>query len=100
MRPLVHHGPLLDDARTAVVSCAAVSLGPTEAAWTSFTDTATPDRALVLVTTVNCGATLDFLAVVKPSFRSTTLGGLHRLTLEPPRRGMCVPLLFFSEARA
>jgi len=48
---------LLDDARTAVVSCAAVSLGTTEAAWTSFSDTATPDRAMVLVTTVNCGAT-------------------------------------------
>ena len=51
------HGPLLDDARTVVVSCAAVALGTTEAAWASFTGTATPDRALVFVTTVNCGAT-------------------------------------------
>ncbi len=48
---------MLDDARTAVVSCAAVALGTTEAAWTSCTGTATPDRALVFVTTVNCGAT-------------------------------------------
>src|SRR6266581_9775897 len=45
-------------------------------------------------------ASLDFLAVVKPSFRSTHLGGLHRLTIETPRRGMFVPLLFFSDARA
>src|SRR5439155_25633230 len=53
------HGPLLDDARTAVVSCAAVSLDTTEAAWTSCTDTATPDRAMVFVTTVNCRATIQ-----------------------------------------
>ena len=52
-----NHGPWLDDARTVVVSCAAVALGTTEAAWTSCTGTATPDRALVFVTTVNCGAT-------------------------------------------
>jgi hypothetical protein len=39
-----------------VGSCAAVALGTAEAAWTSFADTATPDRALVFVTTVNCGA--------------------------------------------
>jgi transposase-like protein len=51
------HGPLLDDARTAVVSCAAVSLDTTEAAGASFTGTATPHRAMVLMTTVNCGAT-------------------------------------------
>src|SRR6266702_1624648 len=44
-------------------------------------------------------ASLDFLAVVKPSFRSTHLGGLHRLTLQTPRRGMFVPRLFFSDAR-
>jgi hypothetical protein len=51
-----NHGPLLDDAPTVVVSCAAVALGTTEAAWTSCTGTSTPDRALVFVTTVNCGA--------------------------------------------
>jgi hypothetical protein len=38
------------------VSCAAASLGTTEAARASFTDTATLDRAVVLVTTMNCGA--------------------------------------------
>jgi hypothetical protein len=43
----------LDDLRTAVVSCAAVSLGTTEAARTSFTGTATPDQAMVFVTTVS-----------------------------------------------
>jgi hypothetical protein len=48
---------LLDDARTAVVACATVSLGTAEAAWTSFTGTAAHDRAMVCVTTVNCGAT-------------------------------------------
>jgi hypothetical protein len=53
------HRPLLDDARTIVVSCTAVALGTTEAARASFTGTATPDRALVLVTTVKCGATLN-----------------------------------------
>jgi hypothetical protein len=31
--------------------------GTTEAAWTSFSDSATPDRAMVRVTTVNCRAT-------------------------------------------
>ena len=50
------HRPWLDAARTAVVSCAAASLGTTEAARASFTDTATLDRAVVLVTTMNCGA--------------------------------------------
>jgi hypothetical protein len=49
---------LLDAARAAVVSCTALSLVTTEAAWASFTGAATPDCALVLVTTVNCGATL------------------------------------------
>jgi hypothetical protein len=48
------HRSLLDDARTAVVSCAAASLGTTEAAWASFTGTAAPDRTLVFVTTVKC----------------------------------------------
>jgi hypothetical protein len=48
---------LLDDARTPVLSGAAASLGTTEVAWASFTGTATPDRAMGLVTTVNCGAT-------------------------------------------
>ena len=47
---------MLDNARTAVVSCAAVSLGTTEAARASFTDTATLDQAMVRVTTVNCRA--------------------------------------------
>jgi len=50
---------VLDDARTAVVSCAAVSLGTTEAARASFPGTATPDQAMVLVTTVHCGATYE-----------------------------------------
>ncbi len=48
------HGPWLDDARTAVVSCAAASLGTSEAAWASYTGTAAPDRTLVFVTTVEC----------------------------------------------
>ena len=41
----------------AGVSCPADLLGTTKAAWASFMGTATPDRALVFVTTVNCGAT-------------------------------------------
>ena len=42
---------------TAVIACAtACSLGTTEAARTSSTGTATPDQAIVLVPTVNCGA--------------------------------------------
>src|SRR5919197_6484674 len=45
-------------------------------------------------------ASLDFLAVVKPAFCSPYLGGLYRLTIQTPRRGMFVPLLFFSDARA
>jgi hypothetical protein len=53
---------LLDDARTVVVSCAAVALGTTEAAWTSFTGTATLNRAMVFVTTVDCGATAHLSA--------------------------------------
>ena len=53
-----HHGALLDRPGTAVVSCAAVSLDTTEAAGASFTGTATPHRAMGLMTTVNCGATL------------------------------------------
>src|SRR6267378_2877425 len=44
-------------------------------------------------------ASLDFLAVVKPSFCSAYLRGLDRLTLQTSRRGMFVPLLFFSDAR-
>src|ERR1700720_1697435 len=44
-------------------------------------------------------ASFDFLAVVKPSFCSTHLGGLYRLTIQTPRRGMFVPLLLFSDAR-
>jgi transposase-like protein len=51
-----HHGSLLDRPGTAVVSCAAASLGTTEAAGASFAGTATPHRAMVLMTTVNCGA--------------------------------------------
>src|SRR5262249_21593714 len=45
-------------------------------------------------------ASLDFLPVVKPSCRSTHLGGLHRLTIKTPRPGMFVPRLFCSDARA
>ena len=52
------HGPWLDNTRTAVVSCAAVSLGTAEAAWTSFRGPAAPDRTMACVTTVHCGATL------------------------------------------
>src|SRR5712664_1835623 len=44
-------------------------------------------------------AALDFLAVVKPSFCSAYLRGLDRLTIQTSRRGMFVPLLFFSDAR-
>src|SRR6267378_4824453 len=44
-------------------------------------------------------ASLDFLAVVKPSCCSAYLRGLARLTLQTSRRGMFVPLLFFSDAR-
>jgi hypothetical protein len=58
------HGSLLDNARTAVVSCAAVSLGTTEAARASFTATATLDQAMVRVTTVSCGAIQHALIVI------------------------------------
>ena len=51
------HGPWLDAARVAVVAGAAASLGTTEAAWAPFAGPATPDRAVVLMTTVHCGAT-------------------------------------------
>ena len=51
------HRPWLDDARTVVVSCAAAPLGTPEAARASFAGIATPDQALVFVTTVKCGAT-------------------------------------------
>src|SRR6266849_6289154 len=44
-------------------------------------------------------ASLDFLAVVKPSFCSAYLRVLDRLTIQTSRRGMFVPLLFFSDAR-
>jgi hypothetical protein len=68
-----------DAARTGVVACAAGSLGATEAARASFTDTATPDRAMVRVTTVNCGATLCFLTaniliLLSPHFYRKLLG--------------------------
>jgi len=56
---------LLDDARTVVVSCAAAPLGTSEAARASFAGIATPDQALVFVTTVKCGATADVLGKVK-----------------------------------
>ena len=52
------HGPLLDEARTALVSCAPVALDTTEAAGASCMGTAAPDRTVVFVTTVNCGATV------------------------------------------
>jgi len=45
-------------------------------------------------------ASLDFLPVVKASFASTNLGGLHRLTLQTPRGGMCMPRLFGSDSGA
>src|SRR5204863_7358445 len=51
------HRPLLDDARTVVVSCAAAPLGTPEAARASFAGISTPDQVLVFVTTVKCGAT-------------------------------------------
>jgi hypothetical protein len=54
------HRPLLDNARAAVVSCATATLGTTHAAWASLTGTATLDGTVVLVTTVNCGATEKF----------------------------------------
>ena len=63
------HRPWRDDARTVVVSRAAVSLGTPEAVWTSFTSTATRDRALVFVTTVNCGATRMKLKSVYPTIK-------------------------------
>src|SRR5712691_520903 len=44
-------------------------------------------------------ASLDFLAVVKPSLGSTDLGSLYRLAIQTPRRGMFVPLLLFSDTR-
>jgi hypothetical protein len=50
-------------ARTVVVSCAAVALGTTEAAWTSFTGPATLNRAMVFVTTVDCGATRKYALI-------------------------------------
>src|SRR6266446_9243598 len=45
-------------------------------------------------------ASLDLLAVVKASFCSTHLRGLHRLTIQTPRRRMFVPFLAFSDAGA
>src|SRR2546421_7903570 len=51
------HRPLLDDARTVVVSCAAAPLGTPEAARASFAGISTLDQVLVFVTTVKCGAT-------------------------------------------
>ena len=41
------HGPWLDEARTAVVSWAAVALGTTPATWASLTGAQTPHRAMV-----------------------------------------------------
>jgi hypothetical protein len=63
------HRPGLDEARPAVVAGAVVALGTTAAARASCTDTATPDRALVLVTTVNCGATFEFDPTFFDEFR-------------------------------
>ena len=45
-------------------------------------------------------ASLAFLAVIQPSCRSTSFGGLHRWTLQTPRRGLFVPRRFFSDACA
>src|SRR2546423_1704830 len=52
-----HHGSLLDRPGTAVVSCATASVDTTQAARASLAGTAMRDCAVVLVTTVNCGAT-------------------------------------------
>src|SRR5205814_5677871 len=51
------HRPWLDDAGASVVSWTAAPLGTPEAARASFASIATPDQALVFVTTVRCGAT-------------------------------------------
>ena len=61
------HRPLLDDARTVVVSCAAAPLGTLEAARASFAGISTPDQALVFVTTVKCGATISLSASAMPA---------------------------------
>src|SRR5215470_4240072 len=45
-------------------------------------------------------AALHLLAGVKPALRPSHLGGFHRLAIETPRRGMVMPLLFFSDACA
>src|SRR4029434_9271352 len=45
-------------------------------------------------------AALHFLAVVKPTLRSSHLGGFDRLAIETPRRGMFLPLLFGADACA
>src|SRR5215831_4943119 len=50
------HRSLLDGPGTPIVSRAAASLGTTQAARASFAGMATPDQALVFVTTVQCRA--------------------------------------------
>src|SRR5206468_2150644 len=47
----------LDRRGTTVVACAAAVLEPTQAARASFAGIEMPDRAVVLMTTVECGAT-------------------------------------------
>src|SRR5207244_3299923 len=52
------HRPLLDGSSTVGVPCATAALDTPEATWAPLAYPATPDGAVVLVTTVNCGATL------------------------------------------
>ena len=51
------HGSLLARPGTAVVSCATATVDATQATWASLAGAQAPDRAVVLMTTVNCGAT-------------------------------------------
>src|SRR5215213_1528008 len=83
------HRPWLDDARTVVVSCAAAPLGTSEAARASFAGIATPDQALVFVTTVKCGATDGVHEHEKASKRLASLQAMNpatnrRYTALPP----------------
>ena len=51
------HRAWLDDPGAAVVSCATATLDTLQAAWAPLACVETPSRAVVLMTTVNCGAT-------------------------------------------
>jgi hypothetical protein len=81
------HRPWLDHGRTAVVSCAAASLGTTKAARASFMGTATLDRALVRVTTVKCGAAASrqFWEVLLPQSTDAPASGASHEN-QPGRR--------------